>query len=107
MNRGDLVTVALSGDYGKPRPAVIVQSDVFGDTASVVVLPITSDLSQPALLRVSLDPDAENGLRKPSQIMIDKIASLPRRRVGASFGRLKEETMFEVTQALALFLGFV
>lgn len=106
MRRGDLVTVALSGDYGKPRPAVVIQSDLFGATDSATVLPITSHLTEtPSMLRIDVDPNAANGLRKPSQIMVDKIAGVPRRKLSAPFGRLDQEAMIEVSRTLALFLG--
>ena len=72
MRRGDLVTVALQGEQGKPRPALIVQADHFAELASVTVLPITGALIDAPLLRVGVEPSAQNGLTKRSQIMVDK-----------------------------------
>ena len=106
MKRGDLVTVALSGDYGKPRPALVIQSDLFSTLPSMTVLPVTSDLSQASLLRIFLAPNAENGLLKPSQIMIDKIVTVPVKRLGKPFGRVDDNTLVAVNRALALFLAF-
>lgn len=106
MKRGDVVPVSLPGDYGKPRPAVVIQSDYFADHPSVTLLPITSALVPGApLLRLRLDPDGENGLRKPSQVMIDKASTLPRDKVGEPFGRLDDDAMLGITRALAVFLG--
>ena len=106
MKRGEIVTVALNGDYGKPRPAAVIQNDLFGGTGSATILPITSYLSEsPSMLRINIEPDSANGLRKPSQIMVDKIAGVPRRKLSAPFGTLDEETMIEVGRVLALFLG--
>ncbi len=106
MKRGDLVTVSLPGDYGKPRPALVIQSDLFADHPSVTLLPITSARVEGApLLRLEVKPDVENGLRTVSQVMIDKTSTLPREKAGEPFGRLDDETMLEITRALAVFLG--
>lgn len=70
--RGDLVTIAMSGDFGKPRPALIIQADHFEDQATVTLLPVTSTLVAAPLFRVGVEPTEKNGLRKPSQIMEDK-----------------------------------
>ena len=106
MRRGDLVTVAVSGDFGKPRPALVIQSDHFDATATVTVLLISSTLVDAPLIRLAVEPGAENGLRKPSQVMIDKAMTVRRDRVGAPFGRLEDDTMVAVNRSLALFLGF-
>ena len=106
MRRGDLVTLAVSGDFGKPRPALVIQSDHFDATATVTVLPISSTLVDAPLIRLAVEPGAENGLRKPSQVMIDKAMTVRRDRVGAPFGRLEDDTMVAVNRSLALFLGF-
>ncbi len=106
MRRGDLVTIALPGDDGKARPAVIIQADLFAEHPSVTLLPVTSELREAPLFRLRVEPSAENGLRKPSQIMVDKAHTLPWERIGASFGRLDDRTMVAVNRALALFLGF-
>jgi mRNA interferase MazF len=106
MRRGDLVTVAMSGDFGKPRPALVIQSDHFDATATVTVLLISSTLVDAPLIRLAVEPSAENGLRKPSQVMVDKAMTVRRDRVGAAFGRLEDDTMVAVNRSLALFLGF-
>ena len=106
MKRGDLVTVAMSGDFGKPRPALVIQSDHFDVTATVTVLLISSTLVDAPLIRLAVEPSTENGLRKPSQVMIDKAMTVRRDRVGAPFGRLEADTMVAVNRSLALFLGF-
>lgn len=106
MRRGDVVTVATSGDYGKPRPAVIVQSDALPPThASVVVCQMTSTLSDAAAFRVTLLPSATNGLRIASQIMVEKPITVRRERVGAHLGRLTIEEMRQVNAALAFVMG--
>lgn len=72
MMRGDFVTIAMQGDFGKPRPALVIQADQFREHATVTVLPVTSTLIAAPLFRVTVQPSAENGLRKPSQVMVDK-----------------------------------
>jgi mRNA interferase MazF len=106
VKRGDLVTVAAPGDYGKPRPSLVIQSDFFADHSSVTILPLTSKLREAPLFRITVEPDPANGLRKLSQIMIDKAQSIPRGKIGSRIGRLDDETMLAVTRALAVFLGF-
>jgi mRNA interferase MazF len=105
MKRGDLVTVALSGDYGKPRPALVIQADAFDQLGSVTVLRLTSELHDWPTFRVTVEPTEANGLRAPSQIMIDKAAALPREKVGRVIARLDPRTMQAVSKALVVFLG--
>ena len=105
MKRGDLVTVALQGDYGKPRPALIVQADQFAELASVVILPITSTIVEAPLLRLTVEPSPDNGLRTPSQIMMDKPMTVKTDKVGTSFGHLDDTTMVSVSRSLAFLLG--
>jgi mRNA interferase MazF len=106
MRRGDLVTITLQGDFGKPRPALVVQSDLFNaDHATVSVLPITSAIIGTPVFRITLEPSAANGLRKVSQIMVDKIVSMKREKIGEAFGRLDDETLLRVNRALAVWLG--
>tara|TARA_R110002020_G_scaffold177219_4_gene369992 strand:+ start:393 stop:716 length:324 start_codon:yes stop_codon:yes gene_type:complete len=105
VRRGDLVTVAMPGDFGKPRPALIVQADAFAETGTVTVLLITGTLVNAPLIRLTLPPTAENGLQKPSQVMIDKAMTIRRDRLGSSFGRVDDETMLSVARSLAVFLG--
>lgn len=108
MKRGDLVTVSLPGAYGKPRPAVVIQSDYFADHPSVTILPVTSELLEGApLLRITLEPDEANGLRKMSQVMIDKAHTMPSGRVSQPFGSLDDQDMLRISRALAVFLGIV
>jgi len=106
MRRGDLVTVALQGDLGKPRPALVIQSDLFDAHPSVTILPVTSELRIAPLFRIALNPNELNGLSKPSQVMVDKPQSISREKVGAVIGHLDDETMLAVNRALAVFLGF-
>ena len=105
MRRGDLVTVALSGDYGKPRPALIIQANAFQELASVTVLRLTSELHDWPTFRVTVEPTKTNGLRATSQIMIDKAAAIPREKIGRVFGRLDSAVMRTVNRALTGFLG--
>ncbi|HEX2889875.1 type II toxin-antitoxin system PemK/MazF family toxin [Vineibacter terrae] len=106
MTRGDVVTVALQGDYGKPRPALVVQANAFNDThASITVLPITSELLATPLFRITLDPLPANGLRAVSQVMVDKIISIRRERIGRQIGRVDDDTMVRVGRAMAVWLG--
>jgi mRNA interferase MazF len=100
------VTIALPGAYGKPRPALVIQSDFFDAHPSVTVLPLTSELRRLRIVRVAVKPTPENGLRKPSQIMVDKAHTVPRDKIGQNLGRLDEDTMLAVDRALAVFLGF-
>lgn len=106
MKRGDLVTVALQGDLGKPRPALIIQSDLFDAHPSVTILPVTSELRDVPLFRIQIEPSETNGLRKPSQVMIDKPQSVAREKIGNVFGHLDDKTMSTISRALAVFLGF-
>lgn len=105
MKRGDVVAVAMSGDYGKPRPAVVIQSDLFDLHPSVTVLPITSDLRDVRILRIDLAPDPSNGLRLPSQVMVDKVHTVARSKIGAIIGRVDDGPMATIERALAVFLG--
>ena len=106
MRRGDLVVVAIQGDYGKPRPALVVQSDLFNEThGSVTVAPVTSTIIDTPLFRVTVEPSRRNGLRLVSQIMVDKITTVRRQRLGQTIGRLEEDAMLRVSRALALWFG--
>ena len=107
MRRGDLVTIVLQGAYGKPRPALIIQSDLFAEHPSVTIIPITSELRDTPLFRVPVRYGESTGLRKPSEVMVDKVQTIPREKIGAVFGRLAEEEMLAVKRALAVFLGVV
>lgn len=105
MKRGDLVTISVQGDFGKPRPALVIQADQFADHATVTVLLVSGTLVDAPLLRVIIAPNEANGLRKPSQVMVDKAMTLARAKAGEVFGRLREEQMVEVSRCLAVFLG--
>jgi mRNA interferase MazF len=106
VKRGDLITVAMPGDFGKPRPALVIQSDQFAAAATVSVLLVSGTLVDAPLIRIRIEPSPENGLRKPSQIMVDKIVTVRRDKAGPPIGRLDDEIMLTVNRALALFLGF-
>jgi len=106
MRRGDVVTVAVAGDYGKPRPAIVVQTDLLNDThASVVVCLVTSTLLEAPLLRLTVEPSPRNGLQQRSQIMADKLVTVRREKIGARIGVLEEETMLGLSRALAFVMG--
>lgn len=107
MRRGDLVTIAMQGDFGKPRPALVIQADQFSEHASATILPITSTFVSAPLLRVTIRPSAENGLQKPSQVMVDKATTVMRDKVGPAFGRIDADALVEVERCLAVFLGIV
>ena len=104
--RGDVVTVAASGDFGKPRPAVIVQSDVFPERhRSVIVCQMTSTLENAPDFRVTVEPTEANGLRTVSQIMADKPVTVRRERIGPLLGRLDRQDVTRLNRALAFVLG--
>jgi mRNA interferase MazF len=105
MKRGDLIPVVLSGAYGKLRPALVIQSDLFQKHPSVTILPITSELRPIETFRIAAAPTKKNGLRAPSQIMVDKAHTIPRDKAGAPFGELESRTLTAVDRALAVFLG--
>jgi mRNA interferase MazF len=103
--RGDLVTIAVSGDFGKPRPALILQADQYAATATVTVLLVSSTLVEAPLLRVTVQPNAENGLRSPSQVMVDKVMTVKREKLGQAFGHIDSAMLLEIERCLAVFLG--
>jgi mRNA interferase MazF len=106
MRRGDVVTVAAAGDYGKPRPAVIVQTDALpAEHASVVACQMTSDCSDAPDFRVTIDPSGRNGLRVRSQVMADKPVAIRRERIGRHVGRLDDKDIARLTIALAFVMG--
>lgn len=106
MRRGDIVVVAAASNYGKPRPAVIVQTDAFPEThASIVICQMTSDLVDAPDFRITIDPSTENGLRTRSQIMADKPVTVRRARVGQTIGHLDAEDVRRLNAALAFVMG--
>lgn len=107
MRRGDLVTVVLPSHDGKPRPALVIQSDLFDEHPSVTVLPVTSTLRDTPIFRITVQPSAQNGLHVASQVMVDKPQSIPREKIGEAFGRLGDAERLAVDRALAVFLGLV
>jgi mRNA interferase MazF len=102
VTRGDIVVIATKGAYtGKPRPAVVVQSDLFNAThSSVSVCPVTSDCIDAPLFRISLPPGARTGLRAPSQVMVDKVVSVPSTSVGRAVGRCDDSEIDAVADGL-------
>ena len=106
MKRGEVWIISDRGtQVGKPRPAVIIQDDRFDATGSIAVCALTTDPLVSPLLRLPVTPSAENGLRQPCQLMIDRITTLPRRRMGARIGQLEPEIISRLDQALLVFLG--
>lgn len=106
MQRGSIWTVAGGGAYaGKPRPVVIVQNSLFSDLRSVTFCPLTSETSDVGVIRPPVAPDGANGLRAPSQVMIDKITTVPKERLGARIGQLSDQDMIRVNRALVVFLS--
>jgi mRNA interferase MazF len=105
MNRGDFVTIAMQGDFGKPKPALVIQSDPFNEHATVTVLLVSSTLIDAPLFRVTIQPDKINNIQKPSQVMVDKAMTVKRDKLGEAFGSAGDEIMLEVGRCLAVFLG--
>lgn len=106
MRRGDIVTVAAPGDYGKPRPAVVIQADLLNVTAqSIIVALVTGHLVDAPLLRLTLQPAAANGLKKTSQVQINRLVTLPAAKIGAVIGRLSEDEQAELDRLLAVVIG--
>jgi len=107
MMHGDLISVSPRGEYGKPRPALIIQSDRYAHLNSVTVLPLTSGLINSEPCRVEVEPSPQNGLHERSQVMVDKAATVLREKTGPVMGRLSDDDLTAVNRALAIFLGFV
>ena len=108
MKRGDIFAVVLSGDYGKPRPAIIVQSDTLGgDFESVIVCPLTSFDGPLPPFGLILEPSANNGLRARSQAMVEKPTTVSRRRVGQKIGRVDDEQIEKLDTILAFVMGLI
>lgn len=107
MKRGDIVSVIAPGDYGKPRPAVVIQADALtaGGLASLVLCLMTTHLADAPAFRIPVEPCEKNGLRCSSQIMVDKILTVPRERVGSAIGHLDDETLLRLNRTLAFVVG--
>lgn len=106
MIRGEIWTASGGQNYsGKPRPVVIIQSDNFSATASVSVCPLTSDPSDIPMLRLAVQPSLENGLDNASRIMVEKISTMPKTKLGKRIGRLADQDMTRLGRTIAVFLG--
>jgi mRNA interferase MazF len=106
MRRGDIWTVSGGKDYaGKPRPVVVVQDDAFDATDSITICSFTTDPTDAPLFRLPVDPNERNGLRSPSRLMVDKITTIPKSKVGERIGRLHDEDVVRLNQAVMVFLG--
>lgn len=106
MRRGDVWTVSGGKGYaGKPRPVAIVQDDRFDDTDNITVCAFTTDETEAPLFRLTVEPDAQNGLRATCRLMVDKITTIPKSKVGAHVGRLKNQDILRLNQAIFVFLG--
>lgn len=108
MTRGEIYTAAARGPYtGKPRPVVILQDDRFDATASITVCPLTTNPVEAPLIRLPIDPSNENGLDQRSQLMVDKITTVPRSSLGERLGRLRDDELVALNRSLIVFLGLV
>jgi mRNA interferase MazF len=106
VKRGDIWTVAGGADYaGKPRPAVIVQDDDFDATPSLTICAFTTDPTEAPLFRIRIQPNERNGLRAESSLMVDKLTTVPKVKLGSRIGRLDDEDVLRLNQALLVFLG--
>ncbi len=106
MKRGEIWTAAGGADYaGKPRPVVVVQDSGFGDLASITICPLTSDPTEAPLLRLAVAPSSANGLKAVSRIMVDKVTTVPRSKLGRRIGRLAEADLRRLSRAIIVFLG--
>lgn len=108
MKRGEIWTASGSGGYaGKPRPAVILQGDEFSETETLTLASFTSDPAEADLFRILVEPDEENGLKVMSRVVVDKITTLPRSKFGKRVGRLSDDNMRRIDEAVIRFLGLV
>ncbi len=106
MNRGEIWTAAAGSGYvGKPRPVVIVQDDRFDATASVTVCAFTTDPTDAPLIRLLIEADQVSGIRESSRLMVDKITTIPRSKLGEQIGQLSDDDMIRLSRALVVFLG--
>ena len=106
MTRGEIWTAAGGRDYaGKPRPVVIVQDDRFDATTSITICAFTSDPTDAPLFRLVVEPSAANGLDEASRLMVDKVTTVPKKKLGKRIGRLSATDMVRVNRALLVFLG--
>ena len=106
MKRGDVWTVAGAPDYaGKPRPAIVLQDDLFDATASVTICPFTTHTVDAPFMRLPIEPSDGNGLRAQSQLMIDKITTVSKKKLERRVGRLSDRDLVRVNRAVIVFLG--
>jgi mRNA interferase MazF len=106
MRRGDIWTVAGGKDHaGKPRPVVIVQDDSFDATTSITVCAFTTDETEAPLFRLPVEPNERNGLRAACRLMVDKITTVSKTKLGVQVGRLDDEDILRLNQAVLVFLG--
>src|SRR5512134_942206 len=106
MKRGEIWTVAGGGDYaGKPRPAVIIQDDSFSATNSITLCVFTSDPTKAPLFRLVVEPSESNGLHTSSSLMVDKVTTVPKTKLGTRVGKLDDEDVVRLNQAIVVFLG--
>lgn len=105
MKRGEIWTVSASGYAGKPRPTVIVQDDRFDATESVTICSLTTDETDAPLFRLVVEPSHRNGLDSVSRLMIDKLTTVSRGKLGRKIGHLDDETMVRLNRAMMVFLG--
>ncbi len=106
MRRGEIYTAAARGAYtGKPRPVLIVQDDRFDSTASITVCPLTTSSVDAPLLRIRVEPSQENGLDRPSSLMVDKITTIPKADLSERLGRIHGDHLVQLNRSLMVFLG--
>jgi mRNA interferase MazF len=106
MTRGEIWTVSGGSAYtGKPRPAVILQDDHFDATRSVTVCSFTTNPTEAPLFRIPVHPSERNGLNEPCRLMVDKITTVPRSRIGSRVGCLEDEHILSLNRAIVVFLG--
>ncbi|KEQ04797.1 type II toxin-antitoxin system PemK/MazF family toxin [Pseudorhizobium pelagicum] len=106
MRRGDIWTVSGGKDYaGEPRPVVVVQDEAFDATDSITVCALTTDETDAPLFRLPVEPNERNGLHSPCRLIVDKITTVPKSKVGIRVGRLDDEDIVRLNQAVLVFLG--
>ncbi len=106
MRRGEIWTISGGADYaGKPRPAVVVQDDAFDATSSVTICAFTTDETEAPLFRISVEPSEGNGLKKLSRLMVDKVTTVPKTKIGSRIGSLGDQDIVQLNRAIVVFLG--
>jgi mRNA interferase MazF len=104
--RGDVIVCVVQGDYGKPRPAIVMQSNLFNEThASLTICPITSELNNAPLIRVTIEPSSVNGLKHKSQVMVDKVVSIPREKIKQIVGKVSPKDLKLIGETLKNWLA--